>query len=294
MDIGQGPERAPPTTIPATQIEPRLRAGTEPMPAVILLHGSAGILEPRELTYGRQLASMGVAVLIIDSFAPRRHLAASYSERLVHITETMIMNDAYAGLAYLAGLPGIDAGRVALLGFSYGAMATLYAAFDQVAGKLGAEGRRFAGHVAFYPPCIATFANTRTTEAPVLILIGGRDTVSDQTRCAATAEDMRRGGSEVEVIVYPEAAHQWDGGALSERAVSRTPAACRLRVDADGAIEDENTGLPMTTPLFRRLILAACMDGAEPYPIVRDNAVRAKSNQALGDFLARVLTAGGS
>jgi len=39
---------------------------------VVLLHGSGGVLASRELTYAPQLARMGVAALVVDSFGARR------------------------------------------------------------------------------------------------------------------------------------------------------------------------------------------------------------------------------
>ena len=65
-------------------------------PAVILLHGAAGLVRERAL-YGPQLASMGVAVLVVDTFGARREKATSFTERLIHITESMMVNEAYAG-----------------------------------------------------------------------------------------------------------------------------------------------------------------------------------------------------
>ena len=79
----------------------------------------------RELTYAAQLAAMGVAALVVDSFASRRDRGTEFLERVLNITETMMLADAYSGLAFLATRPEIDPDRVVLTGFSYGAMATI-------------------------------------------------------------------------------------------------------------------------------------------------------------------------
>jgi dienelactone hydrolase len=73
------------------------------------------------------------------------------------------------------------------------------------------ETLRFAGHVGFYGPCIARFEDSRTTGAPLLLLIGGGDRIVDQDRCDEVAADLRGGGSRVDAVVYPGAVHQWDG-----------------------------------------------------------------------------------
>ncbi|HYZ23512.1 MAG TPA: dienelactone hydrolase family protein, partial [Rhodopila sp.] len=141
------------------------------VPAVVMLHGSAGLIQDRA-RYGPQLAAMGVAVLLVETYNSRTDLATGFIERVLHITETMFAADAYAALHYLARRPEIDPHRVVLAGFSYGGMATEYALYDQMARAFAPDGLRFAGHVAYYAPCIARFADSRTTGAPLLMLYG--------------------------------------------------------------------------------------------------------------------------
>ncbi len=259
------------------------------VPAVVMLHGSAGILAARELTYGKQLAAMGVAALVIDAFGARRDRGTGFTERLLNITEVMLIADAYAGLDYLATMPEIDPDRAVLIGFSYGAMATMYALNDQVAEKLGPSGRRFAGHVAYYGPCVTRFDDRRTTGAPLLMLYGDRDQIIDRARCDETAADMRAGGSEVEVVIYPGAVHQWDG-AFGRRLIGRNLAGCDFEVETDGTVKDRNSGFVVSGALMRKLLLGLCVED-RPYPIGRDDEIRRRSNHDLGRFLARVFGA---
>ncbi|MCW5771106.1 MAG: dienelactone hydrolase family protein [Rhodospirillaceae bacterium] len=262
----------------------RKRPGS--VPAVLLLHGSSGVQDARELTYGRQLAAMGIAALVIDTYGARRRPEWGFIDRVINITESMMIADAYAGLRWLASThPAIDPKRVALIGFSYGAMATMYAMNAKLAAQLG-NGLTFAGHAAFYGPCIARFADTRTTGAPLLMLYGAADTLIDPERCGQYAEDMRKGGSVVEIVAYPGAVHQWDGG-WGRRTIGRTMQACRLWVERDGTVRDLNTLLAMSSPFRRKVILGLCANGP-PYPIGADETTRVKSNRDLGRFLARV------
>jgi dienelactone hydrolase len=301
-DIGADPEDNPPTTALGRLYLPPGVHAPRSVPAVILLHGSGGILSSRESTYAPQLARMGIAALVVDSFGARRDRGTAFIDRLLSITETMILADAYSGLAFLAARPEIDPKRVVLTGFSYGAMAAMYGIYAQVADRLappagGAEGLRFAGHVAFYGPCIARFENSRTTGAPLLMLLGGADEITDQQRCAEVAADLRAGGSRVDTIVYPTAVHQWDGG-FGHRLIGRNLGGCSLRVERDGTIRDLHTGLAMTGPFSRKIILGMCTLFARAYPIGRDDAVRARSNADWGRFMAsifaRVARPGGS
>jgi dienelactone hydrolase len=277
---------APATEARATLFLPPGRPKPRSVPAVIMLHGSGGVLWAREITYGRQFAAMGIAALVVDAFASRREMASGFIDRLLNITETMMLADAFAGLDYLARRPEIDADRVALIGFSYGGMATMYAMNARLSEQLGA-GRRFAAHVAFYGPCIARFADTRTTGAPLLMLYGTADILIDRGRCEEVADDMRRGGSAVDIIAYEGAPHQWDGG-WGRRLIGRNLAPCRIEVERDGTARDQRTLLPMSGPTLRRIILGLCVAN-EPYLIGSDEAVRARSNLDMGRFLARAL-----
>jgi dienelactone hydrolase len=190
QDIGTA-DAAPPTTAMGRLYMPLGPHRARSVPAVVLLHGSGGVLSTRELTYAPQLSKMGVAALVVDVFGARRDRGTEFIERLLNITETMMAADAYSGLGFLARRPEIDPHRVVLVGFSYGAMATTLALFVQIADALAPPDLRFAGHVAFYGPCIVRFADSRTTGAPLLMLIGGSDEIVDQTRCEETAGDLR-------------------------------------------------------------------------------------------------------
>ncbi|MBV9734933.1 MAG: dienelactone hydrolase family protein [Acidisphaera sp.] len=286
-----GTAEAPPATAIGTLYEP---AGTRPdhgTPAVVMLHGAAGLVAERGATYGPQLAAMGVAVLVIDTFGARREMGTGFNERVLNVTETMFVADAYAGLRYLAGLPEIDAHRVVLAGFSYGGMATMYALYAQMADRASRNwtsmaGLRFAGHVAFYGPCIARFRDSRTTGAPLLMLYGEQDELIRPQRCEQIAQDLRAGGSDVKMIAYPGAVHQWDGG-MARRLIGRNLSACDFTVGPDGTIHDTTTGIAMTGSFMRKVLLAFCVS-SQPYPIGRDAKVRAESNRDFGRFLTRV------
>lgn len=278
---------AKPRTVRGLLFLPPGAAPNHATPAVVMLHGSAGLIYDRA-KYGPQLASMGVAVLLVETYDSRPDLGTGFIERVLNITETTFVADAYAALHYLAVRPEIDAQHVVLTGFSYGGMATEYAMYTQMAHAFAPHGPWFAGHVAFYAPCIARFVDSRTTGAPLLMLYGAEDQLIRPDRCAQIANDLRSGGSEVEMISYPGAVHQWDGG-MQRRLIGRQLAGCRFRVERDGTVRDENTLLTMSGPFMRKIILGLCT-GSRPYPIGRDDAVRAKSNRDFGAFLQRVFS----
>lgn len=277
---------APPTVAEGILYEPPdvSRAAPHSVPAVVLLHGAAGFVRERAATYGLPLAAMGIATLAVDSFASRPQWNTGFNERLLRITETMLVADAYAALRYLAGRPEIDPRRVVLVGFSYGGMASTFALYRQLADHLVPPGLRFAGHASFYAPCIARFSDPRTTGAPMLMLRGAEDMITPADRCDQVAADLRTGGSAVAVRAIPGAVHEWDGP-FGRRMIGHDLSPCRFVVARDGTIGDALAGLPMTGPMSRELDLYLCVN-ARPYPIGHDDAAVALSNRLLGQFLA--------
>lgn len=288
-DVGH-PRRAPPFQGAATLYLPDHASADRPVPGVVLLHGAGGVSFAREHTYAMQFAEMGAAALVVDAFLPRRHLGAGFTERLIQVTETMILADAYAALHYFDQRPEVDSRRVALMGFSYGGMATLFAAHSQVADAFAPRGPRFAAHVSIYPPCIARFRDTRATGAPILLLYGTGDEIVRPDRCAEILDDLSAGGARsVEVVAYDGAYHLWDGAVFGPRRTSRNLAACRFDVRSDGTVRDGRTWLQMVGPASRQAILAMCVDG-DGYYIGRDDGVRDAANRRIGAFLAEAFS----
>ncbi|MEZ5670708.1 MAG: alpha/beta fold hydrolase, partial [Alphaproteobacteria bacterium] len=273
-----------PRDVQATLFVPDEAGAARPVPAVVLLHGAGGVQAVRETTYARQLAAQGIAALVLDVFGNRRDVATGFTARVLNITEAMFLADAYGALRYLDARADVDGERVALVGFSYGGMATVYAVYAQVAEIFAPGGPRFAGHAAYYAPCIAEFERVQTTGAPVLMMWGTADAIVDPDRCAETIADLRAGGSAVEAIAFDGAFHQWDGGFATPRTIGRDLSPCALRVAADATTRDVRLGLEMNGPLTRRAILATCVRN-EPYMIGADDAVRAQSTAALSRFL---------
>ncbi|WMS42687.1 dienelactone hydrolase family protein [Acuticoccus sp. MNP-M23] len=254
----------------------------KPSPAVVLLHGAGGVSSAREGRYAREFAAQGVAVAVVDVFGARN--GGGFMQRLVNVTEAMALADAFAARDWLAARPDVDGDRIAIIGFSYGGMSATYAAYRQVVDAYGAQ--PFAAHVAFYGPCIARFEDVTATGAPLLMLWGEQDAIIDPDECIATAADLERGGSAVEITRY-DARHRWDGRGRNWRAPAHI-ADCRFRVGRDGAARDENTFFVMDGPVARAAMLGLCLN-RDGYLIGADEAVRERSNARMAQFLNPVL-----
>lgn len=116
--------------------------------------------------------------------------------------------DAYGGLAYLAGLPFVDADRIAVLGFSQGAMVALSAVW--LGGIETLFERHFRAAVAYYPYC----SETGAVASPTLVLIGEKDEMTPARYCEDMVARHSGGGAALRLIVYPGAHHAFNAPSL--------------------------------------------------------------------------------
>jgi len=103
--------------------------GVGPFPAVIGLHGCAGIPDTTKRKLVDELVGWGYVVLLVDSFATRDIEHACTGSGFPHIAD-MRGADAYGALAFLARQTFVDPQRVAAVGFSQGGWVTLLVAAD--------------------------------------------------------------------------------------------------------------------------------------------------------------------
>ncbi|MCB1896673.1 MAG: dienelactone hydrolase family protein [Zoogloeaceae bacterium] len=207
---------------PAMPLSERLcRAGRNRLPAVVILHGSAGI-DARGEFYAQALNAAGFVTLEIDMWEARDVEVLADRPGLPILTYP----DAFAALAYLTALDDIDPSRIGVLGFSWGAAVSLASAEQLYAGIFG-HGLRFAAHVANYPPCYAINNPAIPvldppaekgsqflvpTGAPVLIQIGSNDGYDNgPEHCEALRDTINaQWGDIMTVEVYDGAEHAFD------------------------------------------------------------------------------------
>lgn len=260
-------------------------------PAVVVLQGLGGPKLAREYRYGKLLADHGYAALVVDSVGARGLEAHGDEGRALRMTETMILADAFAALRFLAAEPWVDTRRIGVLGFSYGAMVAIFAAYEQTCSTYGMDDVRFAAHVSYYGCTVARFADPTTTGAPVAMLIGELEHNASLPRTRLIAGDLRRGGSEVMLHEYPGAYHQWDGADREKRHVRFHLRGYDLIVGTDNVVRDRFTRMTVRGRLTRTLVLAANA-GFGGYDILRDEQTRIRSDRDLLDFLRRTLARG--
>ncbi len=253
-------------------------------PAVVVMEGLGGLKPSREIGYGHKLARAGFVTLVVDTFGARGAGRLPDNLRALAVTEAMFLADAYGALRFLRGHPQVNPDAVSVMGFSYGGMVSVLAAYEQMARLFSPAGDRFAAHVSFYGSSVPRLEQPVTTGAPVLIMLGELDRNVCIPRTEAIAGDLRRGGSEVRLRVFPGAYHQWNGNDAALRKVTFGIGTCKVRVDGCGAMIDERTGLTVRGPLSRTLSILLGADW-RGYHIQRDDETTRRSDTVMVDFL---------
>jgi dienelactone hydrolase len=106
----------------------RVAQGNGRLPVVVLMHGSGGIganIEPWTRTFN----AMGISTLTIDGFTGRGLTSVNTNQALLGRLNFVL--DIYRALELLAKHPRVDPERIALMGFSRGGQAALYASLTR-------------------------------------------------------------------------------------------------------------------------------------------------------------------
>ena len=191
-----------PATLTAELYKPR---GAGPFPTVILMHGCGGI-GANVKAWAIWLRHEGYAAFMLDSFGGRglTRLCADTSQLLPRVRA----EDVFAAAAYLKTLAQVDAGRIAVIGYSHGG-STLLAAASTEQQHPDVSIRAF---ILFYPGCAGYTRLPGTT--PILMLLGAKDDWVSAPTCEALAKSAAAAGRPVTAVVYPNARHHFDGAEL--------------------------------------------------------------------------------
>ena len=218
-------------------------------PAVVMLHGCGGAygkngkLNARHLMWGEYLAEQGYVALMLDSFTSRG-IQQLCTTRLADrsLKESHRLGDAYAALAYLRQLPGVDPNRVAVLGWSHGAGVVLETINHPPVAS--ASGSGFAAAIAFYPGCTARQkrADRFHPYAPLLLLIGEADDWTPAAPCQALVARVAARGEPMHIVSYPDTYHDFDNPALTTK---------RLRTDVPNGVKPGSGVTTAPNPVAR-------------------------------------------
>jgi dienelactone hydrolase len=231
-----------PVTVTA---ELRLAQGTGKLPVVILMHGSSGIganIEP----WVQQLNAMGIATLTIDGFTGRGLTQVGTNQALLGRLNFIL--DIYRSLDVLAKHPRVDTSRIALMGFSRGGQAALYASLNRFHKLWNTSGLIFQTYIPFYPDCATQYAtDTDIADVPVRIFHGTPDDYNPVSSCKAYAERLVAAKRDIVITEYPNAQHGFDSPLAPPSVVSKgsqTVRGCSIKETVIGVLTNTVTNAP--------------------------------------------------
>ncbi len=189
--------RMPQAPIPA---ELKLPDGPGPFPAVIVLHGCAG-LGASQWIWAHRLNGWGYAALIPDSMTPRdvKRVCEPAAQNLVTWWDRV--GDVGSAAAWLRTQPQIDPDRIAVLGLSHGG------ATAAIATQRAYAGFRLRAAIDYYGPCVDPQLHG---DVPLLVLVGDGDNWGHPgTRCTEFGAALKP-GQVFEIHIYPGVYHAFD------------------------------------------------------------------------------------
>ena len=157
-----------------------LPSGPGPYPAIVMLSGGGGLSTPYCYRFWvDRFASWGYAILIVAGTTA--HDVAG--KNLLDYSFLDQANYAHGALSALATISKVDVTRIAVWGFSRGAIAAI-----EVASGRRQDVRKFRAVIAAAPVCPATEIRPHT---PLLVMIGNEDAIHSASSCVAYASKLK-------------------------------------------------------------------------------------------------------
>jgi dienelactone hydrolase len=216
----------------------RIAQGAGRLPVVVLMHGSGG-MGPNIEMWSKEFNAMGISAFAIDGFTGRGLTTVSTNQALLGRMNFIL--DIYRALDILAHHPRVDPARIALMGFSRGGQAALYASLKRFHKMWNKSGVEFAAYMPFYPDCMTTFiSDTDVAERPIRIFQGTVDDYNPVAPCKAFVARLKAAGHDVALTEYPNASHSFDnplGGTTPIVAKnSQSVRHCQIREEPEGVL----------------------------------------------------------
>lgn len=181
-----------------------LPAGDGPFPVVMMFPrcgGWRGVVTD----WPERLNQWGYATLKIFSIAARPERDDPCNTgRVRTVGNTEMVFDAVGAMRYLQRVAGVDASRVAVMGWGVGATAALKLVNWHGFARLFAE--RAAAAIAFYPACELHSEFL----APTLVLIGERDRTHPPLFCREMQRLAAPGSPPFEIRAFADLGHDFD------------------------------------------------------------------------------------
>jgi dienelactone hydrolase len=213
----------------------RIAQGEGRVPVVVMIHGSGG-MGPNIDVWANELNAMGISTFAIDGFTGRGLTSVSADQGALGRLNFIL--DIYRSLDILAKHPRVDPKRIALMGFSRGGQAALYASLKRFHKMWNRSGVEFAAYLPFYADCKTSYVDDTDIDKPVRMFHGTPDDYNPVAPCKAFVARLKEAGRDVVLTEYPNASHSFDNPSGS-RTPRLGPTAMTVR---NCAIHEEPTG----------------------------------------------------
>jgi dienelactone hydrolase len=188
--------------------ELRIAQGTGRLPIVVLQHGSSGPAANIDV-WSRELNALGVSTFALDGFTGRGLIELNSNHTLLGRLNLIL--DIYRALEILAEHPRVDPDRIAVMGFSRGGQAALYASLRRFHRLWNRSGVGFAAYFPFYPDCMTTYVDdTDTADSPIRVFVGAADDYNAAAACRAYVQRLKAAGRDADLTEYAGATHAFD------------------------------------------------------------------------------------
>jgi dienelactone hydrolase len=189
-------------------VELRVAQGQGKRPTMILMHGSGGI-GANVPFWQRHFLSMGINTVTIDGMTGRGLTGVGDKQAVLGRLNFII--DVYRTLEVIGRHPGVDSNKIALMGFSRGGQATLYASLARFHRQWNKSGVDIQAYIPFYPDCATTYqGDTETTGKPIRIYHGTPDNYNPVATCKTYMGRLKEAKRDIELVEYPNAPHGFD------------------------------------------------------------------------------------
>lgn len=179
-------------------------SGAAPHPAVLIVPGCSGFAATNGTSIyderGAELQAAGYLVVFVD------YIGRRLQNNCAHVSLSEVSTDILEAAKWTRHQVGVDASRIFVMGWSYGAGGVL-AAMQAMPAKPS-----ITKVVMYYPVCRG--AGRWPTAVPGLMLLGAADDVASPALCIAVAKGVPT--ESLRVITYPNARHGFDQRGLPE------------------------------------------------------------------------------
>jgi dienelactone hydrolase len=156
-----------------------------------------------------------------------------------------MLQGAYRALEVLSKHPRIDPNRIAIMGFSKGGVAGLYASLERFQQAYAPANANFSAYIAFYAGCTTYIDDEKVSNHPIRVYHGAADDWVPPTTCRDYITRLRAQGRDAQFIEFPGAHHAFDKP--DEKAPTALPQAqafrkCRWAENPRGTIINAETG----------------------------------------------------